>query len=96
MKLKKDWSLAYFLYYNVWIIIIGLVLSFISLSSIYFTAGTDFLINAPYSDPMVQVDSDEFVSTDFLVNNEHYLMPIQVKGRFLVNTSENNFEKIYI
>lgn len=93
MKFKKDWSLAHFLYYNVWIIIIGIVVSFISIGSVYFTAGSDFFINAPYSDPMVQVDSKELISTDFLVNEKHYLMPIQVKGRFLVNNSESIFAK---
>lgn len=92
MKLKKDWSLAHFLYYNVWIIIIGLIISFLSINSTYFTGGVSFFINAPYSDPMVQVDSEQFISTDFLVNDEHYLMPLQVKGRFLVNNSDNSFE----
>ena len=91
MKLKKDWSLAHFLYYNVWIIIIGLIVSFISISSTYLTGGVSFFINAPYSDPMVQVDSEKLITTDFLVNGEHYLIPIQVKGRFLVNNSESSF-----
>jgi len=91
MKLKKDWSLAHFLYYNVWIIITGLIVSFISINSTYLTGGISFFINAPYSDPMVQVDSEELITTDFLVNDEHYLMPIQVKGRFLVNNSESSF-----
>jgi hypothetical protein len=91
MKLKKDWSLAHFLYYNVWIIIIGLVLSFLSITSVYYTGGIDFFINAPYSDPMVQVDAKEFVSTSFLVNGENYFMPIQLKGRFLLNSSETEF-----
>lgn len=91
MKLKQDWSLAHFLYYNVWIIIIGLIVSFISINSTYLTGGITFFINAPYSDPMVQVDSEELISTDFLVNDEHYLIPLQVKGRFLVNSSESSF-----
>ncbi len=91
MKLKKDWSLAHFLYYNVWIIIIGLIVAFISINSTYFTGGVSFFINAPYSDPMVQIDSRELISTDFLVNDEHYLMPLQVKDRFLVNNSESSF-----
>lgn len=91
MKLKKDWSLAHFLYYNVWVIMIGLVLVFISISSVYLTAGSDFFLNAPFTDPMIQVDSKEFVSTDFLVNGESYLMPIQVNGRFLVTNSETGF-----
>lgn len=91
MKLKKDWSLAHFLYYNVWIIIIGLIVSFISINSTYLTGGITFFINAPYSDPMVQVESEQIISTDFLVNDEHYLIPLQVKGRFLVNNSESSF-----
>jgi hypothetical protein len=41
---------------------------------------------------MVQVESEEFISTDFLVNDEHYLIPLQVKARFLVNNSDNSFE----
>ena len=71
MKLKKDWSLAHFLYYMTWLSIIGFVVQFITISTPYlFGDGSSIMVLSVY-DPPVEIQTESLgIQEKVYLNNK--------------------------
>ncbi len=93
MKLKKDWSLAYFLYYITWFLLIGLVLNFVTFFAFNFIDEHDFFTTMPVIDPMIEIDPAGFVNNDLLTNNEGvFLSPLSIHTRLMIQSDMPAFK----
>ncbi|MEX0719034.1 MAG: DUF2975 domain-containing protein [Balneolaceae bacterium] len=90
MKLKKDWSLAYFIYYICWLSYWLIGISFISaimMSGIFFSSGTFMVLNVP-----VTIQSEQFSGYDDLEEGGLTVnIPTKSKALVSVKTDSANY-----
>lgn len=100
MKLKKDWSLAYFLYYMTRITVVMTLLFLVTILFMYLQTGSELIVVIPQTDPMVQIKNLDIDSNQLQSNTSNFIMPMLLYSRVSIMNLEGEFgqynAKIYV